>query len=149
MLSFSGIPVFAPEHFVRVDLKDPLKSKQLNKALNQLSEEGAVQVFRPVVSNDQFLGVVGVLQFDVVKFRIEHEYGVKVAFSGLPYKAARWIGGAKKDVEDFVQKNGQHICRDQHEMPTILLSDEWRIKLLKEKFPDIEFLSTSENIGSK
>lgn len=148
-LSFTGIPVFAPEHFVRVDLKDPLKSKQLNKALNQLSEEGAVQVFRPITSNDQFLGVVGILQFDVVKYRIEHEYGVKVAFSGLPYKAARWVVGPKKELESFIQKNGQHICLDQHEMPTILLSDEWRIKLLKEKFPEIEFCATSENIGGR
>ena len=76
--------MFAPEHFVRVELKDPLKSKQLNKALDQLSEEGAVQVFRPISRNDQILGVVGVLQFDVVQYRIQHEYGVKVNFMGLP-----------------------------------------------------------------
>ena len=62
-ISFTGIPVFAPEHFVRVELKDPLKSKQLNKGLDQLSEEGAVQVFRPLLGHDPLLGVVGVLQF--------------------------------------------------------------------------------------
>src|SRR5690606_6604004 len=70
-LRYTGIPLFAPEHFVRAQLRDPLKSKQLNKGLDQLSEEGAVQVFRPVTSNDQYLGVVGPLQFDVVKFRLQ------------------------------------------------------------------------------
>jgi peptide chain release factor 3 len=147
-LRFTGIPVFAPEHFVRVDLKDPLKSKQLHKALNQLSEEGAVQVFRPLHGNDQFLGVVGVLQFDVVKYRIEHEYGVNISLAGLPYKAARWVDGPKIAVDQFVQHQGQHICRDQHDHPTVLLTDEWRLKLLQEKFPDIRFRTTSENAVS-
>ena len=77
-VTYTGIPIFSPEHFVRVQLKDPLKSKQLNKGLDQLSEEGAVQVLRPINNNDQYLGVVGALQFDVVKYRIENEYGVKV-----------------------------------------------------------------------
>ena len=147
-LSYTGIPVFAPEHFVRVDLKDPLKSKQLGKALDQLSEEGAVQVFRPVTSNAQYLGVVGVLQFDVVKFRIEHEYGVSIAFSTLPYGAARWVSGDDQaKVDAFVVSQGQHVCKDQHDNPTILLSDEWRLKYLREKFPDLEFYATSEDIG--
>ena len=90
-LHFSGLPVFAPEHFYVVVLKDALKSKQLKKALDQLSEEGAVQVFRPVNSNEQYLGVVGVLQIDVVTFRIQSEYNVEVVMRPLPYKAARWL----------------------------------------------------------
>lgn len=147
-LMFTGIPVFAPEHFVRVELKDPLKSKQLHKALNQLSEEGAVQVFRPLYSNEQYLGVVGILQFDVVKYRIEHEYNVRVNFSGLPYKAARWVEGPEASVDNFIKNQGQHICKDQHDKPTILLSDEWRLKLLLEKFPDLKFPTTSENLGA-
>jgi len=145
-LYYTGIPVFAPEHFVRVDLTDPLKSKQLHKALNQLSEEGAVQVFRPVVSNDQYLGVVGVLQFDVVKFRIENEYGVNVRLTSLPYKAARWVEGDAEDVEKFIKAQGQHVCYDQHDKPCLLLNDEWRLKLLYEKFPDLKFLATSESV---
>ena len=90
-IHFQDIPVFAPEHFVRVQLKNPLKSKQLSKALDQLSEEGAVQVFRPLHSNDQYLGVVGILQIDVVKYRIKAEYNVDVVMHPLAFSAARWI----------------------------------------------------------
>jgi len=146
-LAFTGIPVFAPEHFVRVDLRDPLKSKQLNKALDQLSEEGAVQVFRPMNSNSQVLGVVGVLQFDVVKYRIENEYGVRVQFSPLPFSAARWVlADNAKDLEEFKLGQSQYICLDQHENPTILLENEWRIKYLDERYPNIRYSKTAENV---
>ncbi len=147
-LFFTGIPVFAPEHFVRVNLKDPLKSKQLYKALNQLSEEGAVQVFRPLHGNDSILGVVGVLQFDVVEFRIKNEYGVSVSFSGLPYEAARWIHcddpGA---MSEFIMAQGQVICKDQHDNHCILLDSSWRINFLKERYPKIEYSATAENVS--
>ncbi len=144
---YTGIPVFAPEHFMRVDLVDPLKSKQLNKALNQLSEEGAVQVFRPIISNDQILGVVGVLQFDVVKYRIEHEYGVKVKMVPLPYSCARWVHCSdEKALHEFKQAQSQHVCLDQHEQPAILLENIWRMKYLNERFPKITYTSTAENI---
>jgi len=142
-LTFTGIPVFAPEHFVRVVLKDPLKSKQLNKALDQLSEEGAVQVFRPVTNNDQFLGVVGVLQFDVVKYRIEHEYGVNVVFQPLPYTVARWISSEDKDtLETFKRENENNISLDQKANPTILLDEEWRLRFISERNPKIVFTAT-------
>lgn len=145
-LAYTGIPVFAPEHFVRVELKDPIKSKQLGKALDQLSEEGAVQVFRPVVSNVQILGVVGVLQFDVVKYRIENEYGVKVHFSSLPYSCARWVHAESgKDLEEFIKAQSMYVCNDQHDNPTILLENEWRLNYLKERFPKIKYNSTAEN----
>lgn len=145
-LAYTGIPVFAPEHFVRVELKDPIKSKQLGKALDQLSEEGAVQVFRPLASPMQVLGVVGVLQFDVVKYRIENEYGVKVHFSSLPYSAARWIHAKnQRDVDEFVKAQSQYVCRDQHDNPTILLENEWRLNYLQDRFPGVEYSATAEN----
>ncbi len=146
-LHYTGIPVFAPEHFVRVELKDPLKSKQLNKALDQLSEEGAVQVFRPISRNDQILGVVGVLQFDVVQYRIQHEYGVKVNFARLPYKAARWIHSEEESaLDEFIAANTNVICNDQYEQKAILLEDEWRLRFLNDRFPKVEYTSTSEKI---
>ncbi len=146
-LHYTGIPVFAPEHFVRVELKDPLKSKQLNKALDQLSEEGAVQVFRPISRNDQILGVVGVLQFDVVQYRIQHEYGVKVNFARLPYKAARWIHSEDESaLDEFIGANTNVICNDQYEQKAILLEDEWRLRFLNDRFPKVEYTSTSEKI---
>jgi len=147
-IAFTGIPVFAPEHFVRVDLLDPLKSKQLNKALDQLSEEGAVQVFRPINSNAQVLGVVGVLQFDVVKYRIEHEYGVRIKFSSLPFCAARWVRyDSEADYDEFRIGQSQYVCLDQHGKPTILLENEWRLKYLHERYPNIRYTATSENFS--
>lgn len=149
-LQFTGIPVFAPEHFVRVTLGDPLKSKQLSKGLDQLSEEGAVQVFRPLHSNDQYLGVVGVLQIDVVAFRIKAEYGVNVSMSPLPYSAARWISSAdEKKLQTFMSEQSQHICLDSHGHPTLLLDHEWRLKFHQDRHPDIIFTSTSEAVAGK
>lgn len=144
-LHFSGLPVFAPEHFYLVALKDPLKSKQLKKALDQLSEEGAVQVFRPINSNDQYLGVVGILQIDVVKYRIQAEYNVNVEMKPLPYKAARWITAKdKKDLENFLATQSQNICRDCHENPALLLDHEWRLKYHQERNPKLEFHDTAK-----
>jgi peptide chain release factor 3 len=147
-LHYTGIPLFAPEHFCRVVLLDPLKSKQLSKGLDQLSEEGAVQVFRPQHSNDQYLGVVGPLQFDVVAYRIRAEYGVEVRFQPLPYSVARWLASDKKDVlEAFIRANGSAICFDQHQEPTMLIDELWRLRLFEERNPDIKFLATSEGPG--
>ena len=149
-LEYTGIPVFAPEHFVRVVLKDPLKSKQLGKALDQLSEEGAVQVFRPIHSNDQYLGVVGVLQFDVVQYRIEAEYGVKVQFASLPYSAARWFFASDETaLEKFRREQSQNICLDSHKQETILMDHDWRLKYLVDRHPDVRFSSTSESVAGQ
>ena len=146
-LLFKGIPVFAPEHFVRVDLKDPLKSKQLGKALDQLSEEGAVQVFRPTNRNEQYLGVVGELQFDVVSYRIEHEYGVKVKFSRLPYGAARWVHYSdESEFNKFLVEQSQYVCLDQHGNHCILMENDWKIKFLSDRYPGVSYSQTSENV---
>ena len=140
--------MFSPENFVRVQLKDPLKSKQLNKALDQLSEEGAVQVLRPLNSNDLWLGVVGALQFDVVKYRVEHEYGVRVEFHMLPYNVARWVKcDDVKMIEQFKQEQSQYLCRDQREDLVILLEQTWRLKMLNERYPKVTYANTSENLS--
>ena len=120
----------------------------MNKGLDQLSEEGAVQVFRPVGSNSQFLGVVGVLQFEIVQYRIQAEYGVNVQMESLPYSAARWFDSDNKaELEKFKREQSNSICLDQHENETILLDHDWRIKFLQERYPGIEFISTSENVA--
>ena len=90
---FTGIPNFAPELFKRIRLKDPLKQKQLQKGLIQLSEEGAVQVFRPLVNNDLIVGAVGVLQFDVVVARLKAEYNVDAIYEHVNVATARWVYG--------------------------------------------------------
>ncbi len=149
-LHYTGIPVFAPEHFARVQLVDPLKSKQLAKGLDQLSEEGAVQVFRPINSSDQYLGVVGPLQFEVVNYRILAEYGVQARMHPLNYSVARWITSEKKDVLDaFIRANSQAICLDQHGHPCMLIDEPWRLRLFEERNKEVTFSGTSEGPGIK
>lgn len=143
-LNFKGIPVFAPEHFCRVQLVEPLKSKQLNKGLDQLSEEGAIQVFRPVQSNDLWLGVVGVLQFDVVKYRVQNEYNVDVRFESLSFGGARWLGGPEATVDKFCADNAERICLDQHGNRAVVFDDLWRLGFWTERNPGLEFFTTSQ-----
>jgi peptide chain release factor 3 len=147
-LHFADIPVFAPERFVKVQLAEPLKSKQLTKGLEQLSEEGAVQVFRSLVnSNEQILGVVGILQIDVVQFRLQAEYGVKVNMHPIPYTAARWVSGSNKAALDkFTTEQAPHLCRDVHGNLTLLLDHHWRLRYHQERHPDVVFKSTSDAV---
>ncbi|MDD0438285.1 peptide chain release factor 3, partial [Shigella sonnei] len=113
MMKFTGIPNFAPELFRRIRLKDPLKQKQLLKGLVQLSEEGAVQVFRPISNNDLIVGAVGVLQFDVVVSRLKSEYSVEAVYESVNVATARWVECADaKKFEEFKRKNESQLALD-------------------------------------
>jgi peptide chain release factor 3 len=145
-LKFTGIPNFAPEHFRRVRLKNPLKAKQLDKGLTQLSEEGAVQVFRPVLGNDYILGAVGVLQFDVTMARLKNEYGVDAVYEGIDYATARWIACEdRRKLEEFEKKNQGNLAHDAEGNLTYLAPSEWRLGYVAEQWPDVEFLKTREH----
>ncbi len=144
-LNYTGVPVFAPEHFYRVDLDDPLRSKQLRKGLTQLSEEGAVQLFNPLTRSDYIIGVVGALQVDVVKYRIEAEYGVKVKVVALPFQAARWLESSdKNDLDHFIEQESQSMCLDLYGNHALLVDYDWRVKILEERNPAITFHATCE-----
>lgn len=145
-LKFTGIPSFAPEHFRRVRLKDPMKGKQLEKGLVQLSEEGAVQVFRPVISSDYILGAVGVLQFDVTMERLKTEYGVDAVYEGIDWATARWIQcDDKAKLDEFERKNQNALALDAFGQLTYLASSAWRLEHVAEQWPDIAFLKTKEH----
>ena len=144
-LMFTGIPSFAPEHFRRVILKNPLRVKQLQKGLEQLTEEGAVQVFRPVTSNDYVLGAVGALQFDVTMARLRDEYGVEAAYEPYDAQRARWIDGERKNIEEFEKKNAQRLARDTEGNLTFLSPSEWQLNYTIEQWPDIAFHRTKEH----
>ncbi|OGP21830.1 MAG: peptide chain release factor 3, partial [Deltaproteobacteria bacterium GWA2_55_10] len=144
-LKFTGIPSFAPEHFRRVILKNPLRVKQLQKGLEQLTEEGAVQVFRPVTSNDYVLGAVGALQFDVTMARLRDEYGVEAAYEPYGAQRARWIDGERKNIEEFEKKNAQRLARDTEGNLTFLSPSEWQLNYTIEQWPDIAFHRTKEH----
>ena len=145
-LKFTGIPSFAPEHFRRVRLKNPLKVKQLEKGLVQLAEEGAVQLFRPLISSDYILGAVGVLQFDVIVSRLKNEYAVDAVYEGIEYATARWIECAnKKMLAEFEKKNQGSLALDAEGNLTYLASSEWRLGHVAEQWPDVKFHKTREH----
>ena len=145
-LKFSGIPNFAPELFRRVRLKDPLKMKALQKGLDQLSEEGATQVFRPLSRNDVIVGAVGVLQFDVVAFRLKEEYGVECGFEAINVNTARWVECSdEKMLNDFRKKAADNLALDAGGSLTYLAPTRVNLELTIERWPDIEFHSTREH----
>jgi peptide chain release factor 3 len=145
-LKFIGIPSFAPEHFRRVRLKDPLKTKQLDKGLTQLAEEGAVQLFRPVMGSEYILGAVGVLQFDVIMERLRAEYKVDAMYEPVEYATARWIECSdKRKLAEFEKKCKANLAYDAENNLTFLASSEWRLQHTIEQWPEVEFAKTREH----
>jgi peptide chain release factor 3 len=145
-LKFTGIPNFAPEHFRRIRLKNPMKSKQLQKGLEQLSEEGAVQVFRPLGSAEYILGAVGVLQFDVTVERLKNEYGAETVYEPAQYVTARWVECEdRKRFKDFEQKNTRYLARNAEGDLTFLAPSAWQLEHTMEQWPDVTFHKTREH----
>ena len=144
-LNFQGIPNFAPELFRRAQLKDPLKTKALKKGLDQLSEEGATQVFRPISNSTQILGAVGILQFDVVAHRLKYEYGVDCQFETINVATARWVSGSDKDIEQLKIKAGNNIAIDSSGVLSYLAPSLVNLQLTMERHPNITFHATREH----
>ena len=145
-LKFSGIPNFAPELFRRIRLRDPLKQKQLLKGLVQLSEEGAVQVFRPLQNNDLIVGAVGVLQFDVVVARLKAEYNVEAIYESVNVATARWVECEDgKKLDEFQRKNQTNLALDGGDNLTYIAPTMVNLNLAKERFPEVEFRATREH----
>ena len=144
-LEFKGIPNFAPELFRRAQLKDPLKAKALQKGLDQLSEEGATQVFRPIINSSQILGAVGILQFDVVAHRLKYEYGVDCHFEAIAVATARWVTGDDKDIQQLKAKAGNNVAIDSAGMLTYLAPSMVNLQLTMERHPNLTFSATREH----
>lgn len=148
-LQFVGIPYFAPEIFRRVRLSDPLKLKALQKGLLQLSEEGATQFFRPINSNDLILGAVGILQFDVVAYRLKNEYNVECKYEDVSIATARWVGSEnRKKLEEFKQHLAHNLALDVGNNLTYLAPTMINLNLTQEKWPEIEFRPTREHTST-
>jgi peptide chain release factor 3 len=144
-LRFTGIPDFAPELLRRVRLSDPMKAKQLRKALEDMAEEGVTQVFRPATGADWIVGVVGALQLDVLASRIEQEYAVPVAFEAAPYETARWISAQDAArLKSFMDLNRSAMAEDREGAPVYLVRNSWELNRMKENFPEITFSATRE-----
>lgn len=146
MIQYTGIPHFAPELFRRIRLKDPLKTKQLQKGLKQLSEEGSVQVFMPSKNNDLIVGAVGVLQFEVVAYRLKDEYKVDCIYEPISVYSARWVTSKDRiKLEEFKKKAYENISIDGGEHLTYLAPSRVNLALMQERWPDIEFHATREH----
>ena len=144
-LKFTGIPYFSPELFRRIRLCDPLKTKQLKKGIQQLSEEGSTQVFFPLNSNDIIVGAVGQLQFDVVTFRLKDEYGVEAVYEPINVYTARWIeSDENRKIEEMKRKLPDGIALDGGGCLTYLASTRVNLSLTEERYPDVRFTSTRE-----
>lgn len=146
VLKFTGIPYFAPELFRLVRLKDPLKLKALQKGLKQLSEEGATQLFKPINNNYLILGAVGLLQFDVVAYRLKNEYNVDCVYETVSVVTARWIYCSdEKKLTEFKNKASDHLALDGSDQLTYLAPTRVNLNLMMERWPDIEFRTTREH----
>lgn len=148
-LQFTGIPFFAPEIFRSVRIRNPLKVKQLHKGLQQLGEEGAVQVFKPVLGSDLILGAVGVLQFEVVASRLMNEYGVDAVFEGTSIYSARWVTAEdKKMLSDFEKSLAHNVAYDAAGNLTYLATSGVNLRLTEERWPKLAFHATREHSAS-
>ncbi|HEX8694567.1 MAG TPA: peptide chain release factor 3 [Longimicrobium sp.] len=141
-LEFAGIPRFSPEHFARVHVPDPMRRKHLDTGLQQLSEEGAAQVFyaQSITGPAPIVGAVGRLQFDVLLHRLEHEYGVKARLEPMSYTRARWVEGPIREIERVAGGGyGRALVYDAKERPLILFDSEWTMRTTIEREKELGF----------
>jgi len=144
-LQFRGIPSFSPEKFRQLVNNDPLKSKQLDKGIRQLTDEGVAQLFVQELENIKIIGTVGDLQFEVIQFRLLHEYSAACTFKPLNYFKACWITTENKDeLDKFILHNKRFVTKDKDERLVFMAESAWALKNRQENFPDIEFHFTSE-----
>lgn len=147
-LQFVGLPFFAPELFMGVEVKDPLRTKQLRTGLTQLGEEGAIQVFRSELGSTMLLGAVGQLQFEVVAHRLKTEYGVEARLMPSRYTMARWVTSENPTaLKKFIQSNATHIAYDVADALAFLVSSPAQLRVAQDLNPDIQFHTMREQAG--
>lgn len=144
-MNFKGIPQFSPELFRYVVNKDPMKTKQLNKGLEQLTDEGVAQLFTKKTDNRKILGTVGALQFEVIQHRLKSEYAASCNYESISLYKACWISSKeKKKLEDFIFDKANHMATDKEGRPVFLAESAWALQMAQEKNPDIQFHFISE-----
>ena len=147
-LQFTGLPFFAPEMFMTVVLKNPLRTKQLQQGLAQLGEEGAIQVFKPDAGGNMLLGAVGQLQFEVVQHRLKAEYDADVRLEGCQYTGARWItADTPADLRAFTDAYPLRLAHDAADTLAYLCTSPYDVRLAQERFPKIHFHPLREHAG--
>jgi peptide chain release factor 3 len=148
-IRITGIPSFAPEILRRVRLEDPMKSKHLKRALEQLAEEGVTRVFKPLVGGDWIVGVVGPLQLEVLAARVKAEYDLGVHFEQGQYETARWVAGEAAELKRFEDANRSAIAEDHDGVPVFLARNEWDLERMIKDWPSLTFSATREQTEEK
>lgn len=144
-VTFTGIPNFAPEILRRVRLDDPLRAKQLRRALEDLAEEGVTQLFRPVIGSQAIVGVVGQLQLDVLAARLAGEYNIAAGFEPTTYALARWISSEDpKELKQFVERMRGSMAEDRDDAPVFLANSQWDLDYAMKSAPNIRFANVRE-----
>ena len=141
---FKGIPNFSPEIFKEIINLDPMKTKQLQKGLEQLTDEGVAQLFRSYHGSRQIVGTVGELQFEVIQYRLEHEYGAKCRMASVNYFKACWMTGDEKKIEEFIKYKSNNVFYDKDENKVFMAESNWLLDVAIKDYPDITFHTTSE-----
>ena len=144
---YEGIPTFAPEHFCRVVQLNSMKRKQFVKGITQIAQEGAIQIFQEYTAgmSEIIVGVVGVLQFDVLKYRLENEYGCEIRLESLPYGYIRWVGDPSTDVTKLKRLNNVKAIKDMKGNPLLLFVNDWMIRMVLEDNEGLELLEFKKN----
>ncbi|HRX28235.1 MAG TPA: peptide chain release factor 3 [Saprospiraceae bacterium] len=144
-LIFKGIPSFSPEQFRFVNNTDPLKTKQLNKGLDQLMDEGVAQLFTKVDNGRKIIGTVGALQFDVIQYRLKHEYGASCDYEPVNLHKACWVScNDPKALQEFISRRKRDLAYDIDEKLVFLAESAWTLKMAQENHPEVKFHFTSE-----
>ena len=147
-LQFTGLPFFAPELFASVELKDPMRSKQLQKGLMELGQEGAIQVFKPLLGSEMLLGAIGQLQFEVVQARLKGEYGVEVRLAPSRYSCARWVTSKNaNDLRRFMDANVGRMVTDAADTHAFLATSRFDLDVMQKRWETIEFHPMREHAG--
>ncbi|MDR1023667.1 MAG: peptide chain release factor 3 [Prevotellaceae bacterium] len=144
-MNFKGIPSFSPEMFRYIDNADPMKAKQLAKGIDQLMDEGVAQLFTSTLNGRKIVGTVGALQFEVIEYRLEHEYGAKCRWESIALHKACWIeSGNSAQLADFMLRKHTNMAKDKHGRDVFLADSPYALQMAQDKFPDIKFYFTSE-----
>jgi len=146
-ISFKGIPSFSPEHFRYINNADPMKAKQLNKGIDQLMDEGVAQLFTLQLNNRKVIGTVGALQFDVIQYRLEHEYGAKCSYENLNVYKACWVEAQDETNEEFAEfkrVKQRFLAKDKQQQLVFLADSAFSLQMTQQKYPSVKFHFSSE-----
>jgi peptide chain release factor 3 len=147
MMSFKGIPSFSPEHFRYINNADPLKAKQLEKGVDQLMDEGVAQLFTLEMNNRKVIGTVGALQYEVIQYRLEHEYGAKCTYENFPVHKACWVkpdDSKNEEFKEFKRVKQKFLAHDKYGQLVFLADSDFTIQMTQSKFPTVKLFFTSE-----